>query len=546
MKRIITTIAAMATWMGVMAQPNIIFDNDGTELLLNTYWNGAPLKLAHLDSLTRLAADSYVSTYSICSGSDNVCYPSRYCRYYGDDRGGRIPHGGNTALYRNMRTCYDNLLRIEAEGGEFMRSSLQMARRHGMQAMIAFRMNDLHFADDEVDCPVVWSEWWLSHPQYRIDDPSLGWHSAGAYDFAHRAVRNRKVSIIAEQLCRYRDDIDWYMLDFMRFFCYFKRGEGPRHTAEMTDMIRQIRRRADRESARRKQPGRIRIAVRVAPSLAENLEKGIDLRQWLDEGLIDLVSVGTHTLIDPAQPIARMRRELGEALNVPFYASTDIVTYTENEPISEGMMRGFCSAALDQGADGIYLFNYFLNHYVSGHYQLEDGGQVCRIPHPRMLHELGSRQRLEGRNKTYWLSDGKRQYGLRPNTPLPLALKGGKRSDVTIYVGDHMDSIRPREVIVFFRTRGEAMTATRTEAQLCVSLNGTPMTAIRTDYPTLYDRCRRLGKDEHQYAVTMPAEALRHGDNVISFTTTPESAPVTLQRVELTLNYGNVDSHGYF
>ena len=68
----------------------------------------------------------------------------------------------------------------------------------------------------------------------------------------------------------------------MRFFCYFKRGEGKRHTAEMTDMMRQIRRRADRESSRRKQPGRIKLAVRVAPSLAENLEKGIDLREWLE------------------------------------------------------------------------------------------------------------------------------------------------------------------------------------------------------------------------------------------------------------------------
>lgn len=536
-KRIVTTIVATATWIAAAAQPNIIYDNDGTELLLNTYWNGAPLTLAHLDSLTSLAAGSQVGTYSICSGSDFVCYPSRYCRYYGDDRG-HIDHGGNTALYNNMRTCYDNLLRIEAEGGEFMRSSLQLARCHGMAAMIAYRMNDLHFADAETDCPVMWAEWWLKHPEYRIGDPSLGWHSAGAYDFAHRAVHNRKVSIIGEQLSRYRDDIDWYMLDFMRFFCYFKRGEGKRHTTEMTNMMRQIRRRVDRESARRKQPGRIKLAVRVAPSLAENLEKGIDLREWLNEGLIDLVSVGTHTLIDPAQPIARMRSELGEALNTPLYASTDMMTYTENEPVSEGMMRGFCSAALDQGADGIYLFNYFFNRYVSGHYQLERGGQVCRTAHPRMLHELGSRQMLEGRNKTYWISDGKRQYGLRPNTPLPLALKGGERRDVTIYVGDHMDSIRPREVIVFFRTRGEAL--------LSLSLNGKPMTATRADYPVLYDRCRKLAEGEHQYAVTMPTDALRHGDNTITITAPAGSTSVTLKRVELTLNYGDVETHGYF
>ena len=75
-KRIVTTIVATATWIAVAAQPNIIYDNDGTELLLNTYWNGAPLTLVHLDSLTSLAAGSQVATYSICSGSDFVCYPA--------------------------------------------------------------------------------------------------------------------------------------------------------------------------------------------------------------------------------------------------------------------------------------------------------------------------------------------------------------------------------------------------------------------------------------------------------------------------------------
>lgn len=109
---------------------------------------------------------------------------------------------------------------------------------------------------------------------------------------------------------------------------------------------------------------------------------------------------------------------------------------------------------------------------------------------------------------------------------------------MTIYVGDHMDSIRPREVIVFFRTRGEAL--------LSLSLNGKPMTATRADYPALYDRCRRLGKGEHQYAVTMPADALRHGDNTITITAPAGSTPVTLKRVELTLNYGDVETHGYF
>ncbi len=537
-KLIATLLSLFLVGLSAVAQPKLIFDNDGTELLLNTYWNRAPLSLEHLDSLTRMASGTDVGIYSICSGSDNVCYPSRYCRLYGDDHGGRIPHGSNTALYQNMRTCYDNMMRIKAQDGEFMRSSLQMARRHGMQPMIAFRMNDLHFADTAIACPVVWTKWWLQHPEYRIGDPSIGWHSAGAYNFAIEAVRRRKVKIIAEQLHRYRNEIDWYMIDFMRFFCYFKRGEGRKHAADMTSMMRQIRKHVERESHRRTQSGRIQLAVRVAPTLEENLEQGIDLRQWIAEGLVDLVSVGIHTVVDPAQPIAKLRSELGTELNIPLYASTDKITYTENEPLSEGMMRGFCSAALDQGANGIYLFNYFFNDYNSGNYQLEPGGQVCRIAHPRMLSELGNRQLMEGKNKTYWLSDGKRQYGLRPNTPLPIQLKGGESRPVNIYVGDHMDSIRPKEVIIFFRTRGKA--------HVNVALNGQSTTTMPAEYPALYDRCRNLKPGEHQYAAIVPAQALVHGNNTITLEAESGSSPITIRRVELTLNYGDVATHGYF
>lgn len=541
MKRIITIVTLLTTLVTLLplaAQPKLIFDNDGTELLLNTYWNGAPLTLHHLDSLTRMVAGTGVGIYSICSGSDVVCYPSRHCRLYGDDHDGRIPHGSNTALYNNMRTCYDNIMSIKAESGDFLRLSLQLARKYGMQPMIAFRMNDLHFADTAIACPVVWSEWWLRHPEYRIGDPSIGWHSAGAYDFACKAVRQRKVKIIAEQLHRYRNDIDWYMIDFMRFFCYFKRGEGRKHTADMTSMMRQIRKQIDRESSHRSREGRIRLAVRVAPSIKENIEQGIDLRQWIAEGLIDLVSVGIHTVVDPAQPIGKLRKELGKDLDIPLYASTDKVTYTETEPLSEGMMRGFCSAALDQGADGIYLFNYFFNDYNSGKYQLEPGGKVCRTAHPRMLSELGSRQSMEGRNKTYWLSDGKRQYGLRPNTPLPIHLKTGESQQANIYVGDHMDSIRPHRVTIFFRTRGKA--------KISITLNEQPMTAIPADCPTLYDRCRGLKSGEYQYAAIMPAEALKHGYNTIIFKADNTADAITIKRVELTLDYGDVETHGYF
>lgn len=71
---------------------------------------------------------------------------------------------------------------------------------------------------------------------------------------------------------------------------------------------------------------------------------------------------------------------MGKDLNIPFYSSIDDGGYRPREFWSHGMHRGMCSHILSQGADGIYLFNYYfgaLNSEHDGKLYLEDGGQVC-------------------------------------------------------------------------------------------------------------------------------------------------------------------------
>lgn len=108
-------------------------------------------------------------------------------------------------------------------------------------------------------------------------------------------------------------------------------------------------------------------------------------------------------------PVAKFREEMGKDLNIPFYSSIDDGGYRPREFWSHGMHRGMCSHILSQGADGIYLFNYYfgtLNTEHDGKLYLEDGGQVCRVMMPELLQELGSLETLKDRNKIYALSDG--------------------------------------------------------------------------------------------------------------------------------------------
>ena len=61
---------------------------------------------------------------------------------------------------------------------------------------------------------------------YWLNDTTQGYNSGGAFDFAIKEVRDRKLAIISEQLENYADIIDGYDLDFMRFIVYFKSGTG--------------------------------------------------------------------------------------------------------------------------------------------------------------------------------------------------------------------------------------------------------------------------------------------------------------------------------
>lgn len=516
----------------------VLYDNDGSDLLMNNWWNNRPLTIADLDSCVDMVAHSQVTTYMMCTGSEFAYYRSKYCRTFGDDDNGTKGFDSNPASYKLFHQAYLNHLMLEQHGTDLIRETLCRAKQHKMETFLTFRVNDLHFNDTTMHAPMFYSDWWLQHPQFWVNDTTQGWHSAGALDFAHKEVRERKLAVISEQLEKYGDIIDGYVLDFMRFFVYFKPGEGPQHKEEMTQFLRNIRKKVELEATRRHR--KIILGVRVAPTLKDNMRNGLDIRKWLKEGLVDFVALGIHIRIDPAMPVAQFRKDLGKTLNVPLYASNDVVCYQKWDKVSQGMIRGFCSHSLSQGADGIYLFNYYFGESNQYHHQyhLEKGGQVCRYAMPQMLQELGKLSTLEGRNKIYALSDGKIEYGVKPNTPLPLTLQPKEMKLAPIYIGDEMKPQKPQEVILFYRTNRPA--------EVEVTVNGKPSLKEVPSYVALYDRENHMEGTDKVYAVTLPMSALCHGYNNIHFISKENQSTFQIKRVELFMKYGDVTTHGYF
>ena len=616
--------------------------------MLGNYWfGGRPLTVQDVNAAVDMVAGTQVTTYMMCTGSSAVYYPSKYSNMLGDDRGGTLKACYDSATYNLWRRYWDNEKRLEAEGTDMVSASLARARERGLETFITLRMNDLHFADTLSACKMAMEEFWLQNPQFWTNDPSIGYNSAGALDYAHPQVREHKLALIREQLERFGPLIDGVDLDFMRFFVYFRADEARANSQIMTQFLCQVRTLVDSCATSLGRP--LLLSARVAPTLACNMKKGLDVAEWVRRGLLDFVSIGTHWRGDPSLPVGQFRSDLAAALSctagcsgaaasftsgcsgaagcscttgcsgaadcsctdgcchlpIPLYASIDDGGFRSSLPgaprefWTHGAFRGMASALFGQGAEGLYLFNYYFGEFQGrngGAPSLEPGTLYCRTISPELLNELGSTETHRRRNKVYALSEDNVQYGIHPNTPFPLRLAAGPKdsgqqassrcgktkpagvgeglqsaglqnreaaagagsgADVELFVVDNVLEDRPIRALLFVR---------KTPGECLVKCNGVPLQRPVSDFAELAapgdagnendcqycadDAARVFGKDQYLapgqevLVLEVPVESLLQGVNSFAFSAT--ETPQTLLRLELALIYGPVGTNGYF
>lgn len=518
----------------VQSQHRLMYNNDGTEILGNNWFEKRPLTLADVNQYVDMIAGSQVTTFMICSGSDFFYYRSKFGNIIGDDKNGTLNCGDNIEYSQLLNRLYQNAVLLEKEAGtDIIEATLKRAKEKKMETFITYRMNDLHFADTTTNCPIQYSSFWIAHPEYWTNDTTLtSWNASRALDFAHQEVRDYKLGVIREQLEKYGALIDGYELDFMRFIVYFKKNEAQGNARLITEMMQSAKHITD--SIGKTLNKKILLTARVPATLTNCREKGLDVKEWVNQGLVDFLTMGIHWLGEPAMPVANFKKELDS--DIPVYATLDDGGYMPREVYSHGMYRGMASHALQQGASGLNLFNYFFTSYNEAGQQLkpEDGTSVCRTIAPELLKELGSLETLKNRNKVYSLSDGATSYSLTPNSPLPLDIS--KNKDAAIFVGDDVAADKPEEIILFVRTN--------TTDSFSVSINGHTLKQTNAEYPQRYDKLRGIKDNQKVTAFIVRLNDLLQGKNHLGFSA-PANA-VIVQRIELVLKYGDVEQHGYF
>lgn len=296
------------------------------------------------------APGSAVSTLLVCINAQVMYYPTQV----GTLRGTLSTEAERATWSAGERQRYSNLESFFGAGVDPYAYLLAEARARGLEAMLTFRMNDAHGND------FLRTRFWQEHPEWRL--------RGGALDFAHAEVREHVFRLLEETVQRY--DADGLELDFQRFPTFFADScpDSPEERqTKIHGMVERVRQMLDREGQRRGR--RWGLSARVpsdygqgAPTYAQSVARGCDPAVWAKRGWIDFLTVSEWLFTAPSLDLPAWRRAVP---GIPLYAGIQPESFPSTHPDRcEGCLgpQGFRRVARERwanGADGIYLFNFF-------------------------------------------------------------------------------------------------------------------------------------------------------------------------------------------
>ncbi len=501
-------------------QRRVIYDNDGDD--------AAAFPLGRTRSIENILAlrTSFLKDYPV----DTITYSvtrSGFDHLVTRTSVGELAYAGE-ATYQNLTQWLHEEMNTDA-----LQLQIDYANEHDTEIFVGLRMNDIHDVTHRPETPSpFYSPYKSAHPEFltswmdaeaRQDLNSQMFGAWSSYDYTHQEIRDRFFDIVDELLTDYQ--VDGIFFDFNRDGILFKSAALGQEVTDtergyMTALFEDIRARAEAVGRQRGRP--ILIAVKVPDSVSYCRETGIDLEEWLDEELVDLVIGGLH--IDPWEDMAAFCHARG----AKYYASVEPdLIYTGKVPAvvernnSAGHLAN-ASAAMAAGVDGIQYFD------------LSSETSVKTLMYPDM-------ESIQYANKRYFPTSTS-----NVNSAQEFWLKGGTAHSEELpllYPGAPM-LVLPGTESVRYLEIGDDIAAARTAGKLddiTASVYGRverpeDIIAEIEGYPLTY---RTSIGDVHYFAV--PHEALKPGLNEITMTMPEQGAAG--ERID-TILAGNVHLSG--
>ncbi len=285
-------------------------------------------------------------------GSGNVAeYDSGVLEWPGEADGFKFPesrawHGGAEV---DPKFQYLNPKSLADAGHNPPAVIVDECHQRGLEAFVSLRMNDCHDGQHPRGArpnPEL-ATFKRQNPDLLVEDLDL-W---SALNFKEPRVRALKLRVVKEFFERW--DFDGIELDWLRHTLNFPRGTERENGKYLTQFMRDAR--AALNDLAKNRGRSIELAVRVPERLEWCREGGFEVDTWVREGLVDLLILGQGMTEAPGVDDFR---SIDGGRDLPIYPS--LYMYGNGYQVSpEEVVRGSAANLWYDGADGLYMFNWF-------------------------------------------------------------------------------------------------------------------------------------------------------------------------------------------
>jgi len=336
---------------------------------------------------------------------ENAYEMLRYCdEFYPIEGKTSRRRSGGSSLERNL------MANLYYRGIDYLPILIERAHRNGILFVADFRMNDAHHKS--APRGALSPKFWREHQEYRLWEiaDALSYYNV-CLDYSFPAVRKRKMDMIREVAEAY--DVDGIELDMVRCEYFFPPSEAWRKRGILTRLVKQIRSTLD--SIGRKRGKEILLLIRT-PFSEEALKKGgIDVWEWIEKKYFDILVMTArdndyNISVEPYLSMCRKRgilfygcSECVPAINAGDYPTMAkarhnwVVKQTDEEKILR--QRAMAKHYLEQGVDGVYMFNYACDLFERKTMIFDDRRRFNRLA--SVLSQIGDKKTLKGLDREY-------------------------------------------------------------------------------------------------------------------------------------------------
>lgn len=344
-----------------MAAQGIILNQDSDNFLITRKACLDLIDAQYIKDFIYQYKDTLVTDFMMCVNVHISSFPSKVKTFYGD-KYLRKEEQGQPVDY--SETCCKTAYHIWYEKKlDLFHLWIDACRESGITPWLSFRMNDAHCHFETPHYLI--SDFFYEHiDEYARVRHELPYGGKRGYydrcrDYEIEEVRAEMLAYMEEALERY--DADGIELDFMRELWCFQPGHEQENADLMTEFVQKVKGLV--QVAEQRYGHKIKIAARCPSNPVYSLEFGFDILEWAKRGLVDLVVPSPRwATSDNDMPISLWKKMM-EPYGVEVAGCIELLSRAypggKMEYNTAESAIGSAVNILSQGADKLYLFNYF-------------------------------------------------------------------------------------------------------------------------------------------------------------------------------------------